>query len=152
MEMVKKASLDLDKPETTLALLKANAVFGVTAIFKDDKLVSFGIQCALCHSTVDDALSPGIGRRPDGWPNRDLNVGAIIASAPNLKAYADKLGVDLELLKKILNSWGPRKCDAESNQDGKGFRPDGKSAATLLPAAFGLAASTCIRTPVAGER
>ena len=139
VEMIKKASLDLDKPETTLALLKANAVVGVTGVFKGDKLVSFGIQCALCHSTVDDSLSPGIGRRLDGWPNRDLNVGAIIASAPNLKAYADKLGVDLDLLKKILNSWGPGKYDAELNQDGKGFRPDGKSAATLLPAAFGLA-------------
>jgi hypothetical protein len=139
IEMVRKASLDLDKPETTLALLKANAVVGVTGIFKGDKLVSFGIQCALCHSTVDDSLSPGIGRRLDGWPNRDLNVGAIIASAPNLKAYADKLGVELDLLKKILNSWGPGKYDAEVNQDGKGFRPDGKSAATLLPAAFGLA-------------
>lgn len=139
IEMVKKTSLDLDKPETTLALLKANAVIGVTGIFKGDKLVSFGIQCALCHSTVDDSLTAGIGRRLDGWPNRDLNVGAIVASAPNLKAYSDKLGVDLELLKKILNSWGPGKYDAELNQDGKGFRPDGKSAATLLPAAFGLA-------------
>jgi hypothetical protein len=137
--MVKKAALDLDKPETTLALLKANAVVGVTGIFKDNKLVSIGIQCALCHSTVDDSLSPGIGRRLDGWPNRDLNVGAIVGSAPNLKAYADKLGVELDLLRKILNSWGPGKYDAEVNQDGKGFRPDGKSAATLLPAAFGLA-------------
>jgi hypothetical protein len=139
VEMVKRASLDLDKPETTVALLKANAVVGVTGVFKGDKLVSFGIQCALCHSTVDDSLSPGIGRRLDGWPNRDLNVGAIVASAPNLTAYADKLGVELELLKKILNSWGPGKYDAELNQDGKGFRPDGKSGATLLPAAFGLA-------------
>jgi hypothetical protein len=139
VEMIKRASVDLDKPETTLALLKANAVVGLTGVFKDNKLVSLGIQCALCHSTVDDSLSPGIGRRLDGWPNRDLNVGAIVASAPNLKAYADKLGVDLDLLKKILNSWGPGKYDAELNQDGKGFRPDGKSAATLLPAAFGLA-------------
>src|ERR671925_348262 len=60
VEMVKRASLDLDKPETTLALLKANAVVGLTGIFKDNKLVSVGIQCALCHSTVDDSLSPGI--------------------------------------------------------------------------------------------
>jgi hypothetical protein len=139
IEMVRKASVDLDEPKTTLALLKANAVVGITGIFNDDKLVSIGIQCALCHSTVDDSLAPGIGRRLDGWPNRDLNVGAIIASAPDLKVYADKLGVDLDLLKKILNSWGPGKYDAELNQDGKGFRPDGTSAATLLPAAFGLA-------------
>ena len=139
IEMVKRASLDLDKPETTLALLKANAVVGVTGIFKGDKLVSIGIQCALCHSTVDDSLTAGIGRRLDGWPNRDLNIGAIVALAPNLRAYADLLGLDEPKLKAILTSWGPGKYDAEVNHDGKAFRPDGKSGATLLPAAFGLA-------------
>jgi hypothetical protein len=139
VEMIKRKSLDLEKPETTLALLKANAVVGVTGVFKDNKLVSVGIQCALCHSTVDDSLSPGIGRRLDGWPNRDLNVGAVVALAPNLKAYSDKLGLDVAKLKAILESWGPGKYDAELNQDGKAFRPDGKSGATLLPAAFGLA-------------
>jgi hypothetical protein len=139
VEMVKRASTDLDKPETTLALLKANAVVGITGFFEGNRLTKVGIQCALCHSTVDDSLSPGIGRRLDGWPNRDLNVGAIVASAPNLKAYADKLGVPEDQLKKILMAWGPGKYDAELNQDGKGFRPDGKSGATLLPAAFGLA-------------
>ena len=55
---------------------------------------SMGIQCALCHSTVDDSFAPGIGRRLDGWPNRDLNVGAIVALAPNLKPFTDLLGVD----------------------------------------------------------
>ena len=139
VEMVKRASTDLDKPETTLALLKANAVLGITGFFEGNRLTKVGIQCSLCHSTVDDSLSPGIGRRLDGWPNRDLNVGAIVASAPNLQAYADKLGVPLDQFKKILMAWGPGKYDAELNQDGKGFRPDGKSAATLLPAAFGLA-------------
>ncbi|MCA1559956.1 MAG: hypothetical protein LC753_01000 [Acidobacteria bacterium] len=139
VEMIKRASLDLEKPETTLALLKANAVVGVTGVFKDGKLVSMGIQCALCHSTVDDSLSPGIGRRLDGWPNRDLNIGSVVALAPNLKAYADLLGLPEQELKKILESWGPGKYDAEVNHDGKAFRPDGKSGATLLPAAFGLA-------------
>ena len=139
VDMVKRASTDLDKPETTLALLKANAVVGVTGFFEGDRLTKLGIQCALCHSTVDDSLSPGIGLRLDGWPNRDLNVGAIVASAPNLQAYSDKLGVPLDQLKKILLAWGPGKYDAELNQDGQGFRPDGQSGATLLPAAFGLA-------------
>jgi hypothetical protein len=139
LEMIKKQSLDLEKPETTLALLKANAVVGVTGFFKDNKLQSIGIQCSLCHSTVDDSFSPGIGRRLDGWPNRDLNVGAIVALAPNLKAYADLLGLEESKLKAILTSWGPGKYDAELNHDGKAFRPDGKSGATLLPAAFGLA-------------
>ena len=68
-----------------------------------------------------------------------MNVGAIVASAPNLQAYADKLGVPVDQLKKILLAWGPGKDDAELHQDGRGFRPDGKSGATLLPAAFGLA-------------
>jgi hypothetical protein len=139
VEMIKRGSFDLDKPETTLALLKANAVVGVTGVFEDGKLVSVGIQCALCHSTVDDSLSPGIGRRLDGWPNRDLNVGAVVALAPNLKAYADLLGLPVDKLKAILMSWGPGKYDAEVNHDGRAFRPDGKSGATVLPAAFGLA-------------
>ncbi len=137
--MVTSGSADLDKPETTLALLKANAVVGVRGFFDGDRLTRVGIQCSLCHSTVDDSLTPGIGRRLDGWPNRDLNVGAVVASAPNLKAYAETLGVPEDQLKKILMSWGPGKYDALLNQDGKGFRPDGKSGATLLPAAFGLA-------------
>ena len=140
IEMIKKESLSLEKPETTVALLKANAVVGITGKFdKDGKLQSIGIQCALCHSTVDDSFSPGIGRRLDGWPNRDLNVGAIVALAPNLKAYADKLGLPEAKLKEILTSWGPGKYDAEVNHDGKAFRPDGKPGAVLMPAAFGLA-------------
>jgi mono/diheme cytochrome c family protein len=98
-----------------------------------------GIQCALCHSTVDDSFSKGIGQRLDGWPNRDLNVGAIVALAPNLKPFTDMLRVDEGTLKKVLNSWGPGKYDAELVQDGKAFGPGGKSAATVLPAAFGLA-------------
>ncbi len=139
VEMIKRGTFDLEKPETTLALLKGNAVVGITGVFEGDKLVSVGIQCALCHSTVDDSLSPGIGRRLDGWPNRDLNVGAIVALAPNLRAYADLLGLPEDKLKAILMSWGPGKYDAEVNHDGRAFRPDGKSGATLLPAAFGLA-------------
>lgn len=138
---VKANKVDLDDPATTLALLKLNAVVGVTGIFDADKkqLKSIGIQCSLCHSTVDDAFAPGIGRRLDGWPNRDLNVGAIIALSPNLKPVQDLLRVDEATVKKVLASWGPGKFDAELFMDGKAFRPDGKSAATLLPPAFGLA-------------
>jgi hypothetical protein len=140
IQMIKKDSLSLDKPETTIALLKANAVVGITGKFdKDGKLQSVGIQCAICHSTVDDSFSPGIGRRLDGWPNRDLNIGGIVALAPNLNAYASKLGLPESKLKDILQSWGPGRYDAEVNQDGKAFRPDGKTGAVLIPAAFGLA-------------
>jgi hypothetical protein len=98
-----------------------------------------GIQCALCHSTVDDSFAPGIGKRLDGWAARDLNVGAIIALAPNLKPIGDMLGVDIATVKKVLGSWGPGRYDALLDKDGKGFRPDGKQAGTLIPPAFGLA-------------
>jgi hypothetical protein len=98
-----------------------------------------GIQCALCHSTVDDQLSAGIGNRLDGWANRDLNVGAIIGLSPDLSAVTRLLGVDDATLRSVLTSWGPGKFDAQVFLDGKAFRPDGKSAATLIPPAFGLA-------------
>jgi hypothetical protein len=90
---IKSGKVDLNDPANTFALLKANAVVGVTGFFeKDGKgLKAVGIQCALCHSTVDDAFMPGIGRRLDGWPNRDLDIGAIIALAPDLKPLVDML-------------------------------------------------------------
>jgi mono/diheme cytochrome c family protein len=100
---------------------------------------SMGIQCAFCHSTVDDSFAPGIGKRLDGWAARDLNVGAIVSLAPNLQPFSDLLGVDVATVKKVLGSWGPGRYDAELDKDGKAFRPDGKPAATLIPPAFGLA-------------
>ena len=140
VSQIKAGKVNLDDPATTLALLKLNSVLGVTGFFdQQGKLTSIGIQCAFCHSTVDDSFSPGIGHRLDGWPNRDLNVGAIVSLAPNLQPIADLLGVNVATVKKVLASWGPGKYDAELDQDGKGLRPDGKSAATLLPPAFGLA-------------
>ena len=132
--------VNLDDPATTLALLKLNAVVGVTAFANPDGGVkSMGIQCAFCHSTVDNSLAPGIGKRLDGWANRDLNVGAIVSLAPNLKPFTDLLGVDVETVKKVLASWGPGRYDAWLDKDDKAFRPDGKSAATLIPPEFGLA-------------
>jgi len=140
VEQIKAGKVNLDDPATTLALLKLNSVVGVTGIFdKQGKLQSMGIQCALCHSTVDNSFAPGIGHRLDGWPNRDLNVGVIVSLAPNLQPVADLLGVDVATVKKVLTSWGPGKYDAELNQDGKAFQPNGKSGATLLPPAFGMA-------------
>jgi hypothetical protein len=79
---LRKGRVDLDDPRTTLALVRLEAVAGVTGFFNPDgTLRSIGIQCALCHSTVDDSLAPGIGHRLDGWANRDLDVGAIVALA-----------------------------------------------------------------------
>ena len=137
---IKNGKVDLDDPATTVALLKLNAVVGVTGFFNSaGQLNSLGIQCAMCHSTVDDSFAPGIGKRLDGWGNRDLNVGAIVATAPNLQPFSDLLGVDVETVKAVLNSWGPGRYDAELNMDGKAKTPDGKTAATMMPSAFGLA-------------
>ena len=127
-----KGKVDLNDPAVTLALLKLNAVVGVTGHFNPDgSLKSVGIQCALCHSTVDNALAPGIGHRLDGWANRDLNVGAIIAAAPNLQPIADLLSTDQTTVRTVLNSWGPGKFDAEllSGREGipSGWQTGGNS-------------------------
>ncbi len=114
--------VDLKSPATTVALLKMNAVVGLQAtVDAKDHIVRLGVTCALCHSTVDNSVMPGIGRRKDGWPNRDLNVGAIIALSPALSA--DK--------KAVYASWGPGKYDPRYNQDGK-------STPLVLPPAYGL--------------
>jgi hypothetical protein len=140
VEQLKQGKVNLDDPATTLALLKLKAVVGVTGfVHPDGSVKSIGINCALCHSTVDDSFAPGIGRRLDGWPNRDRNVGGIIAAAPDLSAFKKLLGVPEPTVRKVLNSCGPGKFDAELSLDGKAFRPDGKTAAVLIPPAFGLA-------------
>ena len=140
VQALQRGQINLEDPATTLALLKLNSVVGVTGFFNEQgTLRSIGIQCALCHSTVDNSFAPGIGHRLDGWANRDLNVGAIVGLSPNLQPVADLLGVDVNTVRTVLNSWGPGHFDAELFMDGKAFRPDGKTAATLIPPAFGLA-------------
>jgi hypothetical protein len=115
--------VDLTSPATTVALLKMNAVLGVKAeVDSNNHITRLGITCALCHSTVDNSVMPGIGHRKDGWPNHDLNVGAIIALSPVLPA--DK--------KAVYNSWGPGMYDPR-------FNLDGKSTPLVLPPAYGLA-------------
>jgi hypothetical protein len=149
-QQVRKAlaagQVDLDDPKSTLALLSADAVVGLKGFFDPNgKLTSMGITCALCHSVVDDSFAPGIGHRLDGWANRDLNVGAIVSLAPNLQPVADLLSlagtrIDVATVKQVLASWGPGKFDAELFLDGKAFNPvTKKSAATLIPPAYGLA-------------
>ncbi len=162
VEQIEKGRVNLDDPAVTLALLKLNAVVGVAGSFNPSgTLKSVGIQCALCHSTVDNSIpalcagqitpNPGtgcIGHRLDGWANRDLNVGAIVALAPDLSVIANLLSTDQATVRKVLNSWGPGKFDAELLLDGKAFNPqqvtDGVvtgtnvSGASLIPPAFGL--------------
>jgi hypothetical protein len=116
--------VNLNDPATTLALLKLNAVIGLTGFFNGSgQIESVGIQCALCHSTVDNSFAYGIGHRLDGWANRDLNVGAIIALAPDVAVPADLLGVDQATVRTVLHSWGPGKFDAELFLDGNHFGP-----------------------------
>ena len=144
---IQAGAVNLDDPATTLALLKLNAVVGLTGFFNaDGSLRSIGIQCALCHSTVDNSFAPGIGNRLDGWANRDLNVGVIASLSPNLQPVADVLSkpdpthpISVATVRAVLQSWGPGHFDAELFLDGRAFRPDGKTAATLIPPAFGLA-------------
>jgi mono/diheme cytochrome c family protein len=136
---LRNGDVDLDDPAVTLALLELDAVVGVKGFFDEDGLASMGIQCALCHSTVDDALLPGVGRRRDGWANRDLDVGTIISLAPDLSVFTGLLGVDEATVRAVLQGWGPGKFDASLLLDGKALRPDGKPAAVLIPPAFGLA-------------
>jgi hypothetical protein len=150
VDQLRAGRVNLDDPATTLALLRLNSVVGVTGFFNDrGTLRSIGLQCAICHSTVDNSLAFGIGRRLDGWANRDLNIGAIAALAPNLQPVADLLGVDVATVRLVLNSWGPGKFDAELFLDGKAFNPQqvshgvvtgtNVSGATMIPNAFGLA-------------
>ena len=122
---IKNGTVDLKSPATTIALLKLDAVVGVKGTVESvagkDTLTKVGITCALCHSTVDNSFAPGIGKRLDGWPNRDLNPGAIIALSPAVPAAT----------KAVYNSWGKGMYDPR-------FNIDGQSKPVVIPPAYGL--------------
>jgi mono/diheme cytochrome c family protein len=125
-EAVKSAivhgQVDLKAPATTVTLLKLGAVVGVSGqVDEHGTLQRVGITCAFCHSTVDNSFAPGIGHRLDGWPNRDLNVGAIVSLSPVLTAAQ----------KAVYGSWGPGMYDPR-------FNIDGKNMPVVIPPAFGL--------------
>jgi hypothetical protein len=106
----------------TKELLRENAVVGLRAEFDGNRIKRIGITCALCHSTVDNALLPGIGHRIDGAPNTDLQVGKILAMLP----------VFTDAQKAVLRSWPKGTYDPRMNFDGK-------STPLVLPPAYGLA-------------
>jgi len=137
-EGIISGAINLNDPAITIALLKLKAVVGVKGNFNGEVLQSIGITCAVCHSTVDNSFATGIGKRLDGWPNRDLDVGGIISLTDNALPIANLLHVDEPTLRNVLDLWGPGKFSAILFMDGKAFRPDGKVAANLIPAAFGL--------------
>jgi hypothetical protein len=138
IEALQAGKVDLEAPATTLALLQLDAVVGVKGFFEGEQLSSVGIQCSLCHSDVDDSFTAGIGHRLDGWAARDLDVGAIIAAAPDLSIVSALLGVDEATVRGVVTGWGPGKFDASMFLDGKTAGPNGSSA-TLIPPAYGLA-------------
>jgi mono/diheme cytochrome c family protein len=135
---IRDGSIDLKSPATTIALLKLDAVVGVRGTVETvnghDTLTRVGITCALCHSTVDNSFAPGIGKRLDGWPNRDLDPGAIIALSPAVPAAS----------KAVYNSWGPGKYDPRFNQDGL-------NGPQVIPPAYGLAGIQRITSTGDGE-
>lgn len=155
IEAIQHGKVNLNDPAVTRMLIKANAVLGVVGFFDDNGMLkSIGLTCAICHSTVDDSVAPSIGTRIDGLANRDLNVGAIAAAAPNLQPVVALLqladpGITDAVVRQVLQSWGPGKFDAELFLDGKAFNPQQStngvvtgtnvSGATLLPNARGLA-------------
>jgi mono/diheme cytochrome c family protein len=119
---IQNGTINLNDPATTVALLKLGAVVGVIGqVDASNTLTSVGLTCAFCHSTVDNSFAPSIGHRLDGWPNRDLNVGAIIALSPAISPAQ----------KAVYQSWGPGMYDPR-------FNIDGKNMPVVIPPAFGL--------------
>jgi mono/diheme cytochrome c family protein len=130
---------DLTDPATTVALLKLGAVVGLTGTVQTingkETLTSVGITCALCHSTVNNSVAAGIGSRLDGWPNLDLDPGAIIALSPSLTSEQ----------KAVYQSWGPGKYDARYNFDGR-------NDPALIPPAYGLSGVHSVTYTGDGDR
>src|SRR5438270_735721 len=155
LSAIKLGQVNLTDPSVTLSLIKLNAVVGLHGTFNGNTLARVGFTCALCHSTVNNSVAPGIGSRIDGLANRDLNVGAIVAAAPNLQPVVDLLrlapqdaSVTANDVRSVLRSWGPGKFDAEIFLDGKAVNPQQTTngmvtgtnvpGATLIPNAYGL--------------
>ena len=119
---IQNHAINLNDPATTVALLKLGAVVGVIGtVDASNTLTRVGVTCALCHSTVDNSFAPGIGHRLDGWPNRSLNVGGIIALSPAVTGAK----------KAVYQSWGAGMYDPR-------FNIDGKNMPVVIPPAFGL--------------
>jgi hypothetical protein len=129
---IKAGQVNLDDPAVTIQLLKLNAVIGVIGrvVGANNNLQTIGITCALCHSTVDNSVAPGIGSRLDGWANRTLNVGAIIALSPAISPPN----------KAPFQSWGPGKFDARLQYfNGTTIVPlNSPTVPVVIPSIFGL--------------
>jgi len=130
-DALKGGHVDLTNPAVTVELLRLNAVVGVRGtVTEAGELTRVGITCALCHSSVDDSFTKGIGRRMDGWANTDLNVGAIVALSPALDPAT----------KAAFNAWGPGRYDPRHHAfDGTNIIPlNSPSLPVVLPPIYGL--------------
>ena len=123
---IQDGSISLTSPATTVALLKLNAVVGLKGTVETvdgtghaDARRASPARCATPPSTIRSRT--GIGKRLDGWANRDLNPGAIIALSPALTADQ----------KAVYNSWGKGKYDPR-------FNLDGMNGPQVIPPAYGL--------------
>ncbi len=128
---LRAGEVDLTNPAVTTELIRLNAVVGLKgAVNESGQLTSLGITCALCHSTVDNSFTQGIGKRLDGWANRDLNVGALVALSPVLP----------DSLKAEFRAWGPGMYDPRHHAfDGSNLIPlNSPSLPIVIPSIFGL--------------
>ena len=131
IDALRAGQVDLTNPAVTIDLLRLNAVVGVRgSVNEQGQLTSVGITCALCHSSVDNSFTTGIGRRMDGWANTDLNVGAIVALSPALD----------EATKAEFRTWGPGKYDPRHHAfDGTNIIPlNSPSLPIVIPPIYGL--------------
>jgi hypothetical protein len=131
VKALRAGRVDLKNPAVTISLLRLNAVVGVKGtVDRGGRLTKVGVTCALCHSSVDDSLAPGVGKRLDGWANTDLNVGAIVALSPALD----------EPTRAEFRSWGPGKYDPRHHAfDGTNLIPlNSPSVPIVIPPIYDL--------------
>jgi hypothetical protein len=131
VDALRAGTIDLTDPAVTIELLRLNAVVGVKGrVNSAGQLTRVGVTCALCHSTVDDALTQGVGRRLDGWANTDLDVGTVVALSPALDAAT----------KAEFRTWGPGKYDPRHHAfDGTNIIPlNSPSLPVVIPPIYGL--------------
>jgi hypothetical protein len=133
IDALRAGKVDLTDPAVTVELLRLNAVVGVRGTVDDGQLTKVGITCALCHSSVDNSLTKGIGKRLDGWANTDLNVGAIVALSPS-PVLDDETKAEFRM-------WGPGKYDPRHHAfDGVNLIPlNSPSLPIVIPPIYGLA-------------
>jgi mono/diheme cytochrome c family protein len=106
----------LNDPATLDALVKANAVIGMVP--KGGKV---GVTCALCHAITDKSLyeltgKGTIGKRIDGPTQHSLNVGKLLATCDNTRAFfttAQLVGPDGSTIGRASKGLTAKSTEAE---------------------------------------